>query len=65
MRLIDADSLRKKAGTCRETTDAFIELIDMEPTVDPNNIREVSNMTEQCKGQVTMEELLFGSAMNR
>lgn len=32
MRLIDADALRKAAKTCRETTEAFLELIDAQPT---------------------------------
>lgn len=34
MRLIDAEALRKNAETCRETTDAFCELIDSAPTMD-------------------------------
>ena len=32
MRLIDADELRRQAETCRETTNAFQELIDKMPT---------------------------------
>lgn len=31
-RLIDADALIEKASTCRETTDAFIELVNEMPT---------------------------------
>lgn len=31
MRLIDADKLRYEAELCRETTDAFQELIDRQP----------------------------------
>ena len=31
MRLIDADKLKQDAELCRETTDAFIELIDKQP----------------------------------
>ena len=53
MRLINADSLREKAETCRETTDAFIELIDMEPTVVPGTTADVN---DQCEGQVTWAE---------
>lgn len=34
VRLIDANALRKYAETCRETTDAFCELIDNAPTVE-------------------------------
>ena len=33
MRLIDANKLKKEAETCIETTDAFIELIDEQPTI--------------------------------
>ena len=36
MRLIDADKLREEAETCIETTAAFIELIDEQPTIEPN-----------------------------
>lgn len=32
MRLIDADKLKLEADTCRETTDAFIAMIDKQPT---------------------------------
>lgn len=32
MRLIDADKLKQDAELCRETTDAFIELIDEQPS---------------------------------
>lgn len=34
MNLIDRDILRYEAETCRETTDAFVELIDAQPTVE-------------------------------
>ena len=34
MRAIDADVLRDAAGTVRETTDAFQELIDEQPTIE-------------------------------
>lgn len=53
MRLINADSLREKAETCRETTDAFIELIDKEPTV---GFDEIHFPSDQCEGQVTWAE---------
>ena len=33
MRLIDADKLRHDAELCRETTEAFQELIDKQPTL--------------------------------
>ena len=32
-RVVDADKLKYDAETCRETTDAFIELIDKAPTI--------------------------------
>ena len=53
MRLIDADKLRHDAEWCRETTDAFIELIDMQPTVVPG---ETADVNDQCEGQVTWAE---------
>lgn len=34
MRLIDADELRKRAETSRETTEAFQELIDKMPSIN-------------------------------
>ena len=53
MRLIDADKLRHDAEWCRETTEAFQELIDMQPTVVPVGTADVN---DQCEGQVTWEE---------
>lgn len=34
MRLIDADKLRHEAEHCLETTEAFVDLIDAQPTID-------------------------------
>ena len=34
MRPIDADILRYETETCRETTDAFQQLIDAQPTIE-------------------------------
>ena len=34
MRLIDADKLRHEAEHCLETTGAFVDLIDAQPTID-------------------------------
>ena len=39
MRLIDADKLRYEAEHCLETTEGFIALIDMQPTVDATVIK--------------------------
>lgn len=41
MRLIDANKLKKEAETCIETTDAFIELIDEQPTVSKKNLLDM------------------------
>lgn len=56
MRLIDADKLRREADHCRETTDAFQELIDQQPDfckVDPYNIR---NQTMEDKIKILLGE---------
>ncbi len=64
MRRIDADALRHAAETCRETTDAFIELIDAQPTVAepetrlvrhysrPNVFADLWLHCEACGGKV-------------
>lgn len=38
MRLIDADSLKFESETCLETTSAFQQLIDKQPTAIENDI---------------------------
>ena len=40
MRLIDADKLKHEAEDCIETTDAFIQLIDEQPTVSTKRERQ-------------------------
>lgn len=48
MRLIDADKLRYDAELCRETTDAFQELIDEQPTVFKWRDVKDNPPTEDC-----------------
>lgn len=45
-RLIDAEKLSFNADTCRETTDAFVDLISEAPTIlESNREKEQCNLT--------------------